>query len=252
MNNLRILNNTNYINKDIQYLKNVNISEWDIHSAGLSVIKYYKLLPDDLISSLEKMDKHSRTVKEGKLQKENKELAKKIVDGLCNVRLAFGVANSLNENQILSIKKDAIFLINAIIKKPSINDIFVFREKGQYTSYINLNNREFYLSVDGSLDVKGISSDVKEKQKDYFLNDIRKILMAGEKLSADQLYIMIKSYRSKYLNRQLNIETYRDLSSGCFSVGRYDLDAVSSDMINDIDISQNYLNYIVPLINRML
>ena len=198
------------------------------------------------------MDKHSRTVKEGKLQKENKELAKKIVDGLSNVRLAFGVINNISDDRVLSIKKDAVFLINTLVTKPSINDVFVFREKGKYTSYINLNNKEFYLGVDDTLDVKGLSADVKEKQKDYFLNDIRKILKSGERLSQDQLYLMIKTYRSKYLNRQLNIETYRDLSTGRFHVGKYELDAVSQDMINDIDISQNYLNYIVPLINRML
>lgn len=252
MNDLLVMNNTNYLNKDIQYLKNVSISEWDIHSAGLSVIKYYKLLPEDMISSLEKMDKHSRTVKEGKLQKENKELAKKIVDGLAKVRLAFGVANKINANQVLSIKKDALFLINSTVSQPSIGNTFVFREKGRYTSYINLNNKEFYLSVDGSLDVKGLSSDVKEYQKNYFLKDICGMLKSGEKLDADRLYLMLKTYRSKYLNRQLDIETYRDLTSGRFHVGKYELESVSQDMINDIDISQNYLNYIVPLINKML
>ena len=78
------------------------------------------------------------------------------------------------------------------------------------------------------------------------------MLKSGEKLDADRLYLMLKTYRSKYLNRQLDIETYRDLTSGRFHVGKYELESVSQDMINDIDISQNYLNYIVPLINKML
>ena len=39
-----IAEKTNYLNKDIQYLKNIQISEYDIKSAGFSVIKFQKLL----------------------------------------------------------------------------------------------------------------------------------------------------------------------------------------------------------------
>ncbi len=249
---LSILENTNYRNKDILYLKNVRISEWDIHSAGLAVIKYYKLLPEAEIQNMENMEKHARTVREGNLQRENKELAKKILDGLANVRKAFAVANHINENQILAIKKDALFLINSVIQNPNIKDSFEFREKGKYTSYIVLSGKEFYLKLDGTVDVKGISDISREKQKKYFLKDIANFLKSAERINQDGMFQMLKSYRTKYLTRQLPIETYRDLNTGCFHVGKYMCDSVSDDMINDIDISQNYLNFIVPLISLVL
>ena len=37
---------TNYLNKNIDYLLNTDIREYDLKSAGLSLIKYFKLLPE--------------------------------------------------------------------------------------------------------------------------------------------------------------------------------------------------------------
>ena len=105
---------------------------------------------------------------------------------------------------------------------------------------------------DGYVDVKGISDDSKRLQKEYFLKDIANILRSAERVNPPDLLMMLRSYRSKYLNRQLPIETYRNLLTGRFKCGKYDLDVVDDTMINDIDISQNYINFILPLIRILL
>lgn len=244
---------TNWTNKEIVYLKNVRITEYDIKSAGLSVIKFRKLISEKEILKLEAMDKHKRTVKEGLLQKSNPKIAEEIIDTLGKARKAFVYINDIYEEDVLSIKKDAIFVINIIPKQTIIKDYFNFRKKNIYTSYINLNGKEFYYnSNEDKLDVKGLPEESKLLQENFFLNDIKKFLKINEKINQEGIYKLLKSYREKYLNRELPIDTYRELSNGKFRVGNYLLDNIDPEMLSVIDITQNYLNYFIPLCEAIL
>lgn len=244
---------TNYLNKEIEYLKNVDIAEWDMHAAGFSVLKLKKLLSDKEIIEWENLDKHARTVKEGLLQKSNPAIAKIILDTLADARRAFVYLNDITPEQILAIKKDALFLIN---KTPKVSTIktFTFRKKGTYTSYLYINNKEFYYSsADNSLDIKGLSEESKELCKDYILRDISNILKASEQGSQESLFSYLKKYRRKYLNHELDINCYRSLDEdGLFRIKNYTLKNISEEMLQYIDISQNYVNYILPICNALL
>ena len=44
-----------YLNRDIDYLLNTDIREYDLKSAGLSLIKQFKLLPQNDIAYLDKI-----------------------------------------------------------------------------------------------------------------------------------------------------------------------------------------------------
>lgn len=251
---LKIAAQTNYLNQNYNYLKNVTITEWDIKSAGFSVLKFRKLLPESQLQELERLDKHTRTVREGLLQKERPDIAEAIVNTLSQVRQAFVLLNHIPEDAILTIKKDAIFLINQTPTVPIIKDTFEFRKKNTYTSCLILpGKKEFYYSArTDELDVKGISKEVVEKQEEYLLNDIKKFLRSGEKVSSDVLFNLLKSYRSKYLNRQLPLETYRELDSGSFRFKKYMMNNIDESMREEVDISQNYMNYLLPLIQSIL
>lgn len=251
---LKIAAETNFLNNSYIYLKNLTITEWDIRSAGFSVLKFKKLLSEDELKKLESLDKHTRTVREGLLQRERSDIAEEIVKTLSQVRQAFVLLNHIPEDAILTIKKDAIFLINQNPTVTTIKDTFEFRKKGVYTSYLQLpGKKEFYYNArTDELDVKGISKEGVEKQKDYILNDIKKFLRSGEKISPDIMFSLLKNYRSKYLNRELPLETYRELDSGSFRLNKYLMENCDENMRNEIDISQNYMNYILPLIQNIL
>ena len=102
------------------------------------------------------------------------------------------------------------------------------------------------------MDVKGLSEDVKTLQENYLLKDIKTIMGMAEKLTTDQLFIFLKQYRTKYLNRLLNKEVYRDMSNGKFSINGYYFDAISDEELSDVDISQNYISYLVPLFKILI
>lgn len=245
---------TNYLNDSYRYLKNVTITEYDIRSAGFSVLTYRKLLPADELEKLSKLDKHTRTVKEGLLQREHPKIAEEIVNTLSKVRQAFVLLNKIPDESILSIKKDAMFLINQTPQNLVIKDVFEWRKKGVYTSYLQLpGKKEFYYNGrEDKLDVKGLSKEVVEKQNNFILKDIKNFLRSGERVNQEMIFSLLKSYREKYLKRQLPLEVYRELDSGYFRVGDYQMESIDEDMKNEIDISQNYMNYILPLIQAML
>lgn len=251
---VKIAENTNYLNENYHYLKNVTITEYDIKSAGFSVLKYRKLLPEDELEKLSKMDKHTRTVKEGLLQKEYPKIAEEIIETLSKARQAFVILNKIPEEAILSIKKDAIFLINQNPTKLIIKDVFEFRKKNTYSSYIQLpGKKEFYYNNrEDFIDVKGIQKESVEAQSNFLLRDIKNFLRSGEKVSQEVLFSIFKSYRNKYLNRELPIETYRELDSSLYRIKNYTMKSIDSDLLIDIDISQNYMSYILPLIQAML
>ena len=262
---LRIAKSTLYLNKNLSYIKNVSIVEYDIKSAGFSVIKEKKLLPEKVIKKLEGMNKEDRNILIGKYQKNIPTLSKEIVDTLSEVRQAFVQYNDIKPEEILSIKKDAIFLIN---KKPTylkFGENFLFRPKDSFTSYIYLNDLEvFYSSIDKKLVVKNFKSmrnaviEYGESAEDFDPNkeplflDIKRFLALSEKSNKDVLFESLKTYRSMYLNRELPKETYRDVETSWYFYRGKQFKYCTEDMVKEIDISSNYINYLRPLFEALL
>lgn len=149
---------TTWMNPNIEYLFNTDIIEYDIQDAGFSLIRQYRLLPDDKIRELERLGKGlDRHIAVGMLQRDDKEFSKKLGEKFAEIRTLFLYNNSLSDNDIVSVKKDAIYTIGPC-KKTSFGKI-KFREKSHYTSYIRfsqIQNLEMYYSHDG-IDVKGMS-----------------------------------------------------------------------------------------------
>lgn len=244
---------TSYLNKNIEYLFNCEIREYDLKSADMSLMKQFKLVSADTIASLEKMDKDSRHKRTGMMQKDKK-LAKALVEAFKEARRMFFDANDVEDWQVLSIKKDAIF----ILKNECENNTFgalEFRVKNQYLGYMYLNKTEFlYRDRESDIDVKGLGKNVNEKHNDYMLDFIRDVFIYRIYKSypeqIDFLSTFIKAYRAKDLDigyyRQLDNEGYyKILNNG----EEFMMDDLSEDDIGDVDIKYNYSNYLVPIVN---
>lgn len=249
-----LVERTNYLNKDIEYLKNVNISEYDIRSAGFTTLRYKKLLPSDEIKKLEEMTNDIRNVYIGKQIRKHPKIGEELINTLIDVRKDFVVLNQIMEDDILSIKKDALFIIKKEPQHLLVKEMFEFRPKKKYTSYAYINGKEFYYSAsEDVLEIKGISKEFQEKQKDYLIADMKKIFEMSEKLMPDQIFAYLQRYRTKYLARQLNKNIYRQLDTGNFVVrGDYKMDNLPDRLIDDVDIVYNYVNYLIPLFRVLL
>ena len=49
-----------YLNKDIPFIYGTNIYEYDMHHAGISICKYFDLLPEEEIERIENKSKNKK------------------------------------------------------------------------------------------------------------------------------------------------------------------------------------------------
>jgi hypothetical protein len=249
----------NYLNRDINYLMNTPIFEYDIQDAGFSIIKNKGLLDEGLIAEIGKMKKMEKNIFIGKLQREDKTIAEEMINEFVQIRKRFFEKNSIPDEKVLSIKKDAVFLINF---HPSVKEFdgYKFVAKNKYTSYFYLNRTEFYYdSKREVLDVKGLGREVVKVHKDHFLSDLRGLISMREKLDDYNFLRVLRQYRERYLELELDVENYREMNRDSMfklknTIGGEQLliEAVDDDVKDMLDIGYNYIHYIIPMIGNLV
>lgn len=251
---LRIMNKAPVIPSVI----NSSITEWDMKSANVSVLEYYDLLPKSQIDAIRKLSSEKRKVAVGLLEQKKPELAKKLEKGFDDIVKMFIQVNNLDEDiDVLSIKKDAVFVI---AKTPAVTEFgpVKFVAKNTYHSFIQVGAFEFYIGNNSVVDVKGL-----QKMAELHTNGI--LFLINDVVKTAGLYSSDKTKMSSYLanlvklykNRELDFDYYREFNSQSkFSViidgERYLYDEISEEDINDVDISYNYINIILPLVRLFL
>ncbi len=245
---------TNFRNPDIDFLVNVQITEYDMKDAGLSLTKKFKLLPDNDISYLETLPKDERKVKMGLIQRNNKEYRRALNDAFREGRKLFFEANGLDDENVLAIKKDAIFTIK-LCENTEFGDL-VFAEKNKYSSYYLFDRYEFYYFNTG-MDVKGISDDNVMKHAEYMITSLHQFMRMMETSSRTSCIRFIKDFIKYYKNMELSIEYYRELNSdSMYRLKRkFNERSLGTDQIFDkslIDIHYNYNTYLMNLIKILV
>lgn len=240
-----------YRNKGISYLTSSHIIEYDISSAGYSLSRYYKLLSDKKLEWLGSLDKKSRHIQIGLLCRNDDVYNKRLKEAFMNIRREFFIANDIRDEDILSIKKDAIFLTK-FIDTTQFGEYVTFSEKNIYTSYYYINKKEFYDSPT-KLDVKGISDDKLELHRDYMLDFLHNIFRLAETTDAKYIVKQLVGFTNAYKSRDLEIGYYRELNDeSMFRLSteylKFHLGLQHVNDVSDVNISYNYMNYIRPLI----
>lgn len=195
------------------------------------------------------MGKKERQVQIGIMQKNNKEFAQKLSNGFKEARRLFFEANNIGDLDILSIKKDAIFTL-----KPCRNVRFgnlFFDTKNKYTSYLYLNRFEFLYNQD-KIDIKGIDDNNVVLHNDGFLLFLKDYFMYKENMTNDYVRKFIIDFAKDYKEKELPIEFYRELNKNSLYktnmvFNKHDIYLTGTNNIDILDISYNYLNYIIPL-----
>lgn len=248
-----------YVNSNIPFIISNIILEYDIKSAGLNILYRANKISDREYRYLSGLDKTNRNIQIGLMIRDNPDLSNTLKEGFEDVRRIFFLQNDLIDRDILSIKKDAIFVIN---KRPSklMVDNLEFINKNIYTGYYNLNGIEFYYYIrEDLLDVKGISDIVVEQHSEYFIAFLKRIFRLAERSDHKIVRRNIREFSNDYKNFKLDVEYYRELNyESSFKIKYFGnmsrglvISEVDRSMLKSglIDISYNYMRYIIPLIN---
>jgi hypothetical protein len=242
-----------YRNKDIIFLISREIIEYDISQAGYSLVKEYGLLSEDKIKKLEPLSKDARHRRIGLYQKKDSVFNEKLKDAFIDIRKRFFEANELHDDDVLSIKKDAIFTL-----RYSNNTDFGhvhFAEKNHYTSYVFINNLEFLYSPI-KLDVKGVSDDILPLHEEYMLNFMMVCFRNLEVNGQETQLRYLRKFVDKYKARDLPVGYYRRLDINSKFISRDDPDlefnSFWEDQKESLDIDYNYKNYVIPMVKLSL
>lgn len=188
--------------------------------------------------------------------RDNNLLSKKLKEGIEQARKWFITANNIPEDNILSIKNDALFVIENKALHTSFSCVN-FVVKNEYTSYYHLRKYEFYFNKK-VLDVKGIGDDSLELHKEYMLDLLSYIFDIAEDVGGILEAIkFLRKIMVTYSERKLPLGYYREFNPRSKFHTRYKsrigdffidyfadcpiLKSVYPEYVEKIDISYNYL-----------
>lgn len=201
------LNKLLTVNSEIQYAFHGKIMEADMREASLQISERFKLLPQNEIDRLKLLTKDERVKRVGCLQRDRKGYSDQFLTKLKEVRMEFIKENHIEDNEIISLHSDAIFINTKKPLKLIIDDI-EFKVKHQWTSYIRYNTIEmFYNGDDESMTYKGMSDKLLDRHTIGLCPHILKVFKMIENYDNDIL-TYVKNYQTKYLQYKLPENCY--------------------------------------------
>lgn len=241
-----------YLNPSYEFIPQAEITEYDIKEAGFNIIKQFKLLPEYEIELLSMMSKRERTIQIGKLQRKTQGLSKMMNKGFVECRRWFFNANDIQDDDILSIKKDAVFTMK---KCENVDTGLIhFAEKNEYDKFLHLDKKEIYLGK--NIDVKGINDELVGLHQGFMLDIIKEHMNNLVHTNHKRQINFLKEVMHYYRTRQLDIGYYREFNRD--SEYRLNVHLLKDDLgikytreVDKIDITYNYMNIIVPLIRSI-
>lgn len=233
------------------------ITEYDIRSANTTMLRRSRMVKSSTLDEIEALPGHERKVIIGKMELRDPRLKKTIARGILQAKRELFEANSIQDNEILSIKNDAVFIIGRKLRTTQFGPV-EFRPKNVYALYLNIEKIEFYYdSKNDIIAVKGVKDEVVEHPDHQegmvkFFATVMKYLVYDRK---DALRRYLIEFSSAYKEKKLPVVYYREFNGQ--NVYRTDMELAghSFNMIeageNDKDIINgvyNYKRYILPLI----
>jgi hypothetical protein len=228
--------------------------------AGWNLILYYRLLPKSETDNLKALSKANRKIQIGKLMRDNPEFNRRLTKAFSLMRKKFFEENNIGESNVLSIKKDAIFVLDKVCKHRKFGNV-EFATKNRYTSFHLFGNVEmYYQSSTDTLHIKGINDDTLELHRNYMIYVLKMLFRSLESDNRKVFVNTVKEFTKFYKERKLPLGYYREFNPqsvftiteklNILSSYRVAFPDVGEDLRDTIDISYNYMNYILPIIQR--
>ena len=239
-------------------VRDLAIYEYDMEAAGLSAALGRGLLTEAEAAELPSLPKDERVVRLGLICRDRPEVLEGVESGIREAVEAFCAENGIGEEEVLSVKRDAIYT-TVRAKALELGRHVRFRLAARYTSFYNLGDgfELWYSSRDDSMAVKGLGQDVAERHRDASLGLARRILGTAEAAARDPLMLALQRARRAYVSIELDPECYRELTKeSLFRVrGEVGGCALHSDTFpgpDRVDPSFNYSKLLRPLIAALV
>ena len=245
---IMILTNSQLYRKDNWTVKESyvinSIYEYDISKANINILYELGIIDDLTYNTLYVADKHYREVKVGLMQK-NREISKALSEGFKFFRQRLFETNQIQDTEVVSIKKDAVFVTRPLMHTDFGRVHFV--QKNKYGLMIKSGALEVYYGYDSVtqdhlIDIKGIRDSKLEAYDSYFVYILISVLYLVSTRSYKDALGTLNSFISKYLALQLPVSAYREFNKTYMyriKNSAYYCDEVFQEHVHQLDISYN-------------
>ena len=193
-----------------------NIYEYDMSKANISILLSLGWITPELYNELYHLsDKKVREVRIGLMLRDNPEMNQALSDGFKEYRRRLFEANGIQDDEVISIKKDAVFVTRPLMYTKF--DHVTFSCKNHYTMFYRLSNLEVWYGEDETgvnLDIKGIKDELLETYDCYFLNMLISIFVPMSHGDIKEALNRLKTAVRAYKSGTVPISAYRELNSG--------------------------------------
>lgn len=212
-----LYNRVNYL-APIDFLINSYIREYDLSKANITALFTQGIINRSQYDYFYSLPKKDREYKIGWMQIDNLKIANAIKEGILLFRKQFFEANNIKDSDVLSIKNDAIFLID---KKAEYTTFGVgeFKIKNEYTSFYRINKLELYYYYDyitqkESLDIKGIDDEkIAEYHDKYFADFLKCVFNSAQLDPIVETIDLLNDFHDSYVSEKLEIGYYREFNA---------------------------------------
>lgn len=210
---------TYHTNKSIEYLINVYIREYDIRRAGPSALLVGGCIDQNYFKYLCNLPRQQRQIQTGLLIKQHPEFDKIRSSIIEESRKQFLDSNGFSESDILSIKNDAIYVIE---KTPSFTSFYdnriEFIPKNVYTSYYRYLRTEMYYFIDivnqiERIDIKNIGDDKIARHSDFMLDFLLCLFDTAQNSSTADVIKLLQDMMTNYVSHNLPLGYYREFNA---------------------------------------
>lgn len=247
-----IINKQNYITPS-RYISG-RIIEYDIKAANISILRQKNIISQEQYEYLNNLPKINREIEIGLMEKQDYSIYETLQDGIIEAKHDLISFNKIDEDQIIRIANDAVYINSDIdLKFTKFGDFVEFRNKSEYNVFCKLNNLvifcKFLDNGDINLDIKGLdkTNTVLEIHKNYMASIIVSTIVLLERSGIQSAIDYLSKICENYIKRKLPIEFYREFNNDCVyklvqmnSFANFGISSVSESDINLIDISYNY------------
>ena len=238
------------------------IYEYDISKANISILLSKGVITKEQHKKFCEMSKQERQVKVGLMMRRNPDLIRVVEDGCCEARRNFVVSNDIQDDEIVSIRKDSLFITKQV-ENVAFGDIR-FVHKNTYSLMAKLGNLELYYYYDSisgfyNIDVKGIRDELLVKHESSLLTALCDIFYCVVDKRIHDAVKYVSTLANKYDTLNLPIEYYREFNQSSLyrimtNIGSvYYIDEVTPEVIGCIDIRYNkqVMRDLVKLITKI-
>ena len=205
-----------YFNPLYDFIISRYIREYDMEKSNISILYDQGIIDYQKYCELYNAPRQYRQEYVGKLILKNSSIQTILDNGVMDAKEKLFKANNLSQNNVLTIKNDAVFVIDQRLSITEFGTI-KFKEKNTYTSFYKLGNKNakelyyYYDAISGfeKLDVKGINDNLLYLHEPYFMEFLKQLFCSAQIESMNDCLEILNVYYNQYVNRKLEIGHYR-------------------------------------------